>query len=124
MLIKYSKDRTTYIASDGSEIYEALNPKNDTVDIPYSIAIARVEPFASTKEHFLLHTEIYYILKGRGKITVGEDSSEVVEGDTILIPPQKNQFIENKTSAPLEFMAIVSPPWRKEIDFLAIKDSS
>ena len=124
MLIKYSKDRTTYIASDGSEIYEALNPQNDTVDIPYSIAIARVEPFASTKEHFLLHTEIYYILKGRGKITVGEDSSEVVEGDTILIPPQKNQFIENKTSEPLEFMAIVSPPWRKEIDFLAIKDSS
>ena len=124
MLIKYSKDRTTYIASDGSEIYEALNPKNDTVDIPYSIAIARVEPFASTKEHFLLHTEIYYILKGRGKITIGEDSSEVVEGDTILIPPQKNQFIENKTSEPLEFMAIVSPPWRKEIDFLAIKDSS
>ena len=124
MLIKYSKDRTTYIASDGSEIYEALNPQNDTVDIPYSIAIARVEPFASTKEHFLLHTEIYYILKGRGKITVGEDSSEVVEGDTILIPPQKNQFIENKTSAPLEFMAIVSPPWCKEIDFLAVHGSS
>ncbi len=121
MLIKYSKDKTTYITSDGSEIYEALNPKNDSVDIPYSIAIARVEPFASTKEHFLLHTEIYYILKGKGKVTVGPDTSEVTEGDTIMIPPRKNQFIENKTSDPLEFMAIVSPPWRKEIDFLAIQ---
>ena len=123
MLIKYAKDKTTYITSDGSEIYEALNPKNDPVDIPYSIAIARVEPFASTKEHFLLHTEIYYILKGRGKITVGDDSSEVVEGDTILIPPRKNQFIENKTSKSLEFLAIVSPPWCNEIDFLTIQGS-
>ena len=123
MLIKYAKDKTTYMTSDGSEIYEALNPKNDPVDIPYSIAIARVEPFASTKEHFLLHTEIYYILKGRGKLTVGEDSSVVAEGDTILIPPRKNQFIENKTSKSLEIMAIVSPPWRKEIDFLAIQEN-
>ena len=79
MLIKYAKAKTTYITSDGSEIHEALNPKSDPVDIPCSIATARVEPFASTKEHFLLHTKIYYILKGRGKLTVGEDSSEIAE---------------------------------------------
>ena len=95
MLIKYAKDKTTCITCDGSEIYEALNPKNDSVDIPYSIAIARAEPVASTKEYFLPYTEIYYILKGKSKVTVGPDTSDVTEGDTIQTPPRKNQFIEN-----------------------------
>ena len=124
MLIKYAKDKSTYIANDDSEIYEALNPKNDPVDIPYSIAIARVLPYSNTKEHFLLHTEIYYILRGKGRVTVGEDASDVTEGDTIFIPPLKNQFIKNLSNELLEFMVIVSPPWRKEIDFTKTQSHS
>ena len=49
MLIKYAKDKTTYITSDGSEIYEALNPKNDPVDIPYLSRSLESNPLLAQK---------------------------------------------------------------------------
>ncbi len=87
--------------------------------IPYSFALAEVRPKSETKPHYLTHTEIYYILEGTGVVTIGNETAEVSNGDLVLIPPLVNQFIRNKTSGILRFIAIVSPPWRSDGDFLA-----
>ena len=38
----------------------------------------------------------------------------VEAGDTIYIPPDARQFIDNCGTEPLVFICIVDPAWRKE----------
>ena len=118
MLIKYAKNKSSYKTTDGSDIYEILNSKNDQIKVPYSMAIAEVKPFSRTKNHYLKYAEVYYILQGTGLMTVEKKSATISEGDAVFIPPLASQFIENKENKILRFMAIVSPPWKKEIDFV------
>ena len=118
MLIKYAKNKISYTAKDGCDIYEVLHPKNDRVQIPYSFAFAEVKPHSRTKNHYLTHTEIYYIIEGIGTVTIGDESEEIVKGDLVYIPPLVNQLISNESSETLKFLAIVSPPWSSDADFL------
>ncbi|MCB1865659.1 MAG: cupin domain-containing protein [Chromatiales bacterium] len=107
-------DRIT--AVDGAEVQELLHPDRDGVDLPYSLAIARVEVGDHTAPHRLDHAEVYHVLDGRGLAHVDDASFEITVGDALLIPAGARQWIENIGAEPLRFAAIVSPPWRAEID--------
>jgi len=116
MLIKHSADCPEIIANDGCHLRELLHPKNDPVELPYSLAIAHVDVGSSSYVHFLEQDEVYYIIEGRGRVFVGGDSAEVAAGDAVLIPGGKAQWIRNTGEQPLLFAAVVSPPWREEDD--------
>ena len=118
MLIKYAKNNSSYIANDGCDIYEVLHPKNDDIQIPYSFALAEVKPNSQTRQHFLIHSEIYYILDGQGVVTIDAESAKVDRGDLVYIPPQSVQSIRNAGHQMLRFIAAVSPPWQSDQDFL------
>jgi mannose-6-phosphate isomerase-like protein (cupin superfamily) len=47
---------------------------------------------------------------------IGEHSRAVMPGDVIIVPPAAEQWIENPGVSPLEYLVIVSPPWRAEDD--------
>lgn len=89
-----------------------INELSNTPDDPeVSIALARVEPGVVTRWH-RLHgtTERYVIVRGRGRVEVGElAAQEVGPGDTVLIPPLCRQRIANPGPDDLEFLAICSP---------------
>ena len=95
MLIKYAKNNFSYITNDGCDIYEVLYPKNDNIQIPYSCALAKVKPNSQTKQHFLIHSEIYYILDGQGVVTIDAEFAKVDRGVLVYIPPQSIQSIRN-----------------------------
>jgi mannose-6-phosphate isomerase-like protein (cupin superfamily) len=116
MFIKREKNCQEIIANDGCRLRELLHPDRDPAEVPYSLAVAYVDPGKSTYQHYLHQTEVYYILQGRGLMHIGEDSREVFVGDTVVIPAGKNQWIENIGKEILAFAAIVSPPWREEDD--------
>lgn len=116
MFIKKSGNCEEFTASDGCRLRELLHPKNDPVELPYSIAVARVEAGKQTYRHILKQTEIYYILSGTGRMHVNEEIQEVKEGDAILIPPGSIQWLENTGMTELRFIAIVSPPWAAQDD--------
>jgi mannose-6-phosphate isomerase-like protein (cupin superfamily) len=116
MLVKSEKDCPEIIANDGCRLRELLHPERDAVELPYSLAIANVEPGKATYRHLLRQTEVYYILQGIGRMHIGEESRELNEGDSVVIPKQSAQWIENIGENNLVFAAIVSPPWRAEDD--------
>ena len=116
MLIKHAADCPEIVANDGCRLRELLHPKNDPVDLPFSLALARVEPGASSYAHFLAQDEVYYIIEGRGRVFIGEESAAVGPGDAVHIPAGKCQWIDNTGERPLLFAALVSPPWRAEDD--------
>jgi len=116
MFIKNIQDCNEFTANDGCSIRELLHPEKDTPVLPYSLAYAMVEAGKSSYRHKLKQTEVYFIIKGTGKMHIDTESREVAAGDAVVIPAQALQWIENTGTHTLEFLAIVSPPWRVQDD--------
>ena len=106
----------TFVANDGCEIRKLLHPKNDPVDLPYSLALATVNIGQQSYQHKLEQTEVYHILQGHGRLTIENEKNGVRAGDVIVVPAEALQYIENIGTEPLIFTAIVSPPWTEDGD--------
>jgi mannose-6-phosphate isomerase-like protein (cupin superfamily) len=85
-------------------------------DKKVSIARARVEPGVTTKVHWLTGVqEIYLIIQGKGKVTVGDlKPTEVSKGDVVVIPPETSQSITNLGETNLIFYCICTPAFVTE----------
>ena len=116
MFVKNLNDCDEFSALDGCNIRELLHPEKDPPALPYSLAYARVERGKGTYRHQLKQTEIYFILEGSGRMHIDQESREVGKGDAVVIPARAIQRIDNIGPETLEFIAIVSPPWRAEDD--------
>lgn len=114
MLIRHFDDCEEFIAGDGCTLREFLHPDKQDVDFRYSFAHARVKVKTKTAPHKLTTSEVYYILTGNGIMHIDDEASPVRLGDTIYIPPNSVQFIENDGDFDLEFVCIVDPAWRAE----------
>ena len=121
MEIKHLKNCPQFIAGDDSQLREILNPRKDKMKINYSLAWAKVESCKKTLPHKLKYAEVYYIIKGRGRIHINNEEKSVKENDTIYIPPDAIQFIENTGEENLEFLCIVDPAWQPEAEHI-VKD--
>jgi mannose-6-phosphate isomerase-like protein (cupin superfamily) len=53
--------------------------------------------------------EIYYILSGSGRMTVGEQSSEVTAGDAIYVPRGHRHTLENTGDEPIRLLVVCGP---------------
>lgn len=116
MLIKPLASCREIIANDGCRLREVLHPDHDAAAVSYSLAIAWVDPGTATHPHVLAQTEVYYLIRGQGRMHIGDEVRAVGPGDTVVIPSGLPQWIENPGSDVLEFAAIVSPPWRAADD--------
>ena len=103
-----------FITKDGSEIRSILDRTNSGA-ANQSLAEATLPPGAATEPHRHPRTEeIYCILRGIGRMTVGTESREVGPGDGILIPPGARHAIENVGQEPLVFLCCCAPPYENE----------
>lgn len=116
MFVKNLDSCTEFTANDGCRLFELLHPDNDPVDLPYSMAVARVEKNEKTYRHCLVQTEVYYILSGEGRMHIDKEVHTVRQGDVILIPSRSVQWLENTGDTEIRFIAIVSPPWTEKGD--------
>ena len=116
MFIKNLNDCKEFTANDGCRIRELLHPANDPVELPYSVAIARVDAGKQSYKHKLKQNEVYYILQGTGQLHIEDEIKLVTTGDIVVILADSVQWIENTGEDELMFAAIVSPPWTREGD--------
>jgi len=108
---------TEIIANDGCRLRELLHPDKDGSGVPYSLALAWVDPGKSTYPHRLTgETEVYLILSGSGRMHIGDESADLNPGDAVVIPRGARQWIECTGPGTLHFAALVSPPWRADHD--------
>jgi mannose-6-phosphate isomerase-like protein (cupin superfamily) len=114
-LIKNSySDAMAYVTKDGSTIRELMHPLVHG-NSRQSVAEAILPPGGRSLPHrHLLSEEIYYMLEGEGRLTVGPETAEVHVGDAVCIPPAEVHWIENTGSTPLRFLCCASPPYRHE----------
>lgn len=116
MFIKNQNDCEEFSANDGCRIRELLHPSQDPVNLPYSLAIAKVDAGKQSYTHKLMQDEVYYIMQGEGRMHVNDDVRTVSNGDVVYIPAGSPQWIENTGASDLIFAAIVNPPWTKQGD--------
>lgn len=114
MLIKHLKSCAEITAGDGTRLRELLHPARDAAGCRCSIAHARLRVGQRSRLHALTSTEIYYILAGKGRMDIDEETRIVKTGDTVVIPAHGRQRIESLGPDELQFLCIVDPPWRPE----------
>lgn len=112
MFKKSLSDIPSFIAGDKTIIKEFVHPKNDAVDVNYSLAHAVVEVGKASEPHILQKSsELYVILSGEGELFVEKEAVILRGGETALVPAGATQWIRNVGDEPLAFYVVVSPPW-------------
>ena len=114
MLIIDLKNCNEFISGDGCKLLECLHPDKQNIKLRYSLAHATLKPGDKSKPHKLKTSEVYYILEGQGIMHIDDESEKVKAEQTIYIPPNSKQWIENRGKSDLMFLCIVDPAWRKE----------
>lgn len=107
-------DRPEFLAGDHTLLRELLHPAKQPIALGYSLAHGTLAPSARSKRHRLTSSEVYYIIAGRGRLTVDDSVIEVEAGSVVYVPPGGKQSLENSGSTAIEFLCLVDPAWRLE----------
>lgn len=109
------KEISGFIAKDGSYVKEVINPRIFDVK-DYSIAFAIIK--GSTKMHYhKTSEEVYFVLKGRGKMFLDDKWFDIKEGDFIVIKPG----IKHKVMADEIHIICYSHPSYKDDDTVCLE---
>jgi mannose-6-phosphate isomerase-like protein (cupin superfamily) len=112
-----------YVTKDGSIIRELIHPDVHG-NACQSLAEAILPAGGRSLPHrHLLSEEIYYIIEGEGRLTVGLETIAVGPGDAVCIPPRMLHWIENTGSTSLRFLCCASPPYRHEDTQLLVAEA-
>ena len=111
MDVKNLEDMPAFTTKDGSEIRELLAFRNSVIR-NQSLAEARLQPGASTQEHYHAKAEeIYYITHGVGRMRIGDEVREVKPGDAIAIPPGQRHKLWNIGPETLRLLCCCAPAY-------------
>ncbi|HEX8847209.1 MAG TPA: cupin domain-containing protein [Pyrinomonadaceae bacterium] len=79
---------------------------------------------AKVGRHYHVETEeIYYILEGTGRMTVGEESREVAPGDAVFIPRGSAHTLENSGQVPMKILLVCGPAYSYADHYVVNRES-
>ena len=114
MIVINTGDSKPFVTKDRSQIRSIIDRTNAPVR-NQSLAEATLPPGASTGAHrHSKSEEIYYVLSGRGRMTVENETREVKPLDGILLPPGTLHILANIGEEPLVFLCCCAPPYTHE----------
>jgi mannose-6-phosphate isomerase-like protein (cupin superfamily) len=114
MLVKRLSGCRGIIAGDGTRLFELVHPARDRAKVRYSLAVAQLGIGRSSLPHRLHQTEVYYILRGAGRMHVSGAAATVRAGDMVYIPPNAVQWLEHTGWMTIKFICVVDPAWTAE----------
>jgi mannose-6-phosphate isomerase-like protein (cupin superfamily) len=98
-----------FVTKDGSTIRELHRTEVQ------SLAEATLEPDEATQRHYHRQAEeIYFVLKGSGRMEVDGDTRMIRPGDAVLIPAGAWHTLENNGNSELRFLCCCAPPYAHE----------
>ena len=66
---------------------------------------------AVTRHHHDATEEVYYVLAGRGRMTVGGEAREVGAGEAVYIPRGATHTLENTGAGPMTILLVCGPAY-------------
>lgn len=105
---------TDYDTKDGSRIRELMYPAVHG-NRAQSLAEASLAPGQVTALHRHVRAEeLYSILAGSGRMTLGEESFDIGIGDTVCIPAGVAHCLENTGTTVLRLLCCSAPAYNHE----------
>ena len=103
-------------ATRGEIQWRTLLSADRTPTTSMTLGVAEIKPGgrASLREHRHAQPEIYYILSGVAKMTIGDETRDVGPGDAIAIPPGAEHTIRNTGPDVLKFLCCCAPGYEHE----------
>lgn len=102
--------RTAYIAHGGGVARMVMD--SSFLKSMEFFAHALLPPGNKLEEHIDPYEEIYFILKGRGLMRVGNDEREIKEGDAVWIPAGDIHSLKNTGKEDAAIIVIAAYPVR------------
>jgi len=96
-----------------------LLQQGDVPDVRLAITWVDVAPGSGQRPHGHGPEQVYVIIKGTGRMRVGNEEQEVAEGALIYIPPNVVHSIENLSNGMLTYISAATPTF----DLKAIYDT-
>jgi mannose-6-phosphate isomerase-like protein (cupin superfamily) len=112
MDVKSVESVEAFVTKDGSTIRELHHTEVQ------SLAEATLEVEQATERHYhRLSEEIYFVLKGQGRMEVDGDVTQVRPGDAVLIPAGAWHQLENNGTSELRILCCCAPPYSHDDTF-------
>lgn len=74
-----------------------------------TLAWTKLEPGHEPRPHSHAYEQIVYIIAGRVRFTVGDESSECGPGDMLVVPPDVQHYAETIGNEPAIDLSIFTP---------------
>jgi mannose-6-phosphate isomerase-like protein (cupin superfamily) len=95
----------------GSEIRPLVDRTTSEIEL-CSLAEEVLPPGATVGRHHHVETEeVYYLLEGRGRMTVAGETREVAAGDAVFIPRGATHTLENTGDTPIRLLLVCGPAY-------------
>ncbi len=86
-----------------------LLQQGDVPGLGLSVTWVEVAPGSRQRPHSHAPEQVYVIVRGTGKMHVGEEAQDVRPGDLIYIPPNVTHGIENTSGETLTYLSAATP---------------
>jgi mannose-6-phosphate isomerase-like protein (cupin superfamily) len=98
----------------GSEIRPLIDRTTASI-LQCSLAEEVLPAGKSVQPHYHTETEeVYYILQGAGRMTVGSEVRAVAAGDAVFIPRGSIHTLENTGETPMTILLVCGPAYAYE----------
>jgi mannose-6-phosphate isomerase-like protein (cupin superfamily) len=113
MIVRNIKDKevldTTYLAHGGA-IAQMILDRRTLKEIGF-LATARLAPGKEIETHVDPMEEIYFIMSGKGEMSVDEETRKVGPGDAVLLPAGSAHGLLNNGPEDCIILVVASPAW-------------
>jgi mannose-6-phosphate isomerase-like protein (cupin superfamily) len=111
--IRKLSEMPSFRTADGSAIRELAGPTAESADSRHqSLAEATLEAGGETAEHYHPRAEeIYYFVRGAGRLRLADDEALLAAGACVVIPPGTPHKLWNPGPEPLVLLCCCAPPY-------------
>lgn len=112
MMTIVNRQRTKVLRTPhGSEIRPLIDRTTSTIEL-CSLAEEVLPVGASVGRHHHVETEeIYYVLRGAGRMTVGAETRDVTTGDAVFIPRGATHTLQNTGIEEMTILLVCGPAY-------------
>jgi mannose-6-phosphate isomerase-like protein (cupin superfamily) len=108
MKILRTRTAPRYVRDEGITSYLLASPRT-AGGAHLTVTLVEIEPGGRQRIHRHAPEQIYYLLEGTGRMTVGSDVRDVQAGDCVFIPSQTDHGLENTTKRVLKYLSAAAP---------------
>lgn len=111
-----------FVAQDEAVVRELVSPRNSSLK-NQSIAEVTIPVGTTVREHYHKKTEeVYYLISGKGEMSLDGETKIVGEGDSIVILPEQKHKMKCIGDEDLVMVVTCSPSYTDE-DQIIIDDT-